>query len=350
MKTLLLLLCAIAICFSVYAASDPRSGVWTAEVRDDQLQMTIFQGNNFSDRFGHGWNNTMGFQVPVAALNGITRELAMADASNVNFELARPSGVVSFDGRFSEGNGAGHFKFKPNEAFMRELGTLGYSGFKDEQLLIFTVHELSIATLRGLQNLGYHPTNKEVVEIAIFDITPEMIKEFARLGYPNLSLRELVDLRVGRVDAAYVTAMRDLGFRDISARQLADAAILGVKPEYVREMRAAGLDSLSIRQLTDLKIGHIDSKTIDEYKRAGYPNLTTRELSEMGIQRVTPAFIEELRKLGYDHLTARQLIEMKIFGVTPEYIKKMNAKGYVGVPIDKLLKLKMANADEILTK
>ena len=35
MKILLFVAIAIAVCFTVYAASDSRAGVWTAELYDD---------------------------------------------------------------------------------------------------------------------------------------------------------------------------------------------------------------------------------------------------------------------------------------------------------------------------
>ena len=51
MKSLLLILFAITLCFSAYAANDSRTGVWTAELQDDgTLQMTIFHGQNENRR------------------------------------------------------------------------------------------------------------------------------------------------------------------------------------------------------------------------------------------------------------------------------------------------------------
>jgi hypothetical protein len=346
MKTLILVACAVALCFAALGATGAHSGVWTAEMPNDRLQLTLFQNERLrgtdNDRPPHHYDNMTSFSLPLAELTGLTREEIAAGAANVKFSLNRQAGVVTFDGRFSDGSGAGHFDFRANDAFVRDLGTLGYSGFRDDELLLFATNDLTLEKVRGLQAMNYHPTNRELVEVAIFDITPAAVKEFARLGYPDLTLRELVNFRVGRVDAAFIEGMRQAGYTNLSARQLADAAILRVTPAYVRELKAAGIDTSSLRAMTDLKIGHIDAKRIDEYRRAGYANLTARELSEMGIQGVTPAFIEDLRSLGYDKIPVRQLVEMKIFGVTPDYIRKMTSAGYANVPVDKLLKMKMA--------
>jgi hypothetical protein len=350
MKTLLFVVIAIAVCFSVYAASDARTGVWTADLRDDRLQMTLFRGKEAGERrgIGFGFNNIMGFDEPLGAYSGLSKSDLLSSAANVQFMLRRPAGQIAFEGRVANGTGAGHFHFTPNDGFVREMETLGYRDFADEELLLFAAHDFSPQTIRDLRAMGYQPTRHEVEEIAIFRITPELLREFARVGYANLTLREAVNFRVGRVDAAYINDIRALGYGSLTARQMADMAIIGVTPAYVRELRAAGLTDLTSRQLTDLRVGHITAQRISDYRRLGYTNLGLHELGEMGIQSVTPKFIEELRALGYDKLTPRQLVEMKIFGVTPDYIRKLNEKGYANVPVDKLLKLRESGADAIL--
>jgi hypothetical protein len=350
MKILILILCAVAVCFGAYAATGTHAGVWTAELGDDHLQLTIFHGNRHGGEVSQNWDDRMGLDVPLTILAGVTRGDMTAEASNVKFTMAREAGTLTFDGRFSAGSGAGHFDFKPSDAFVRNLGTLGFSDFRQDQLLIFTVNDLTIATVRGLQALGYHPSNHELVEIAIFGVTPEVVKEYARLGYTGLSLHDLVELRIGHVDSAFVQGMRDAGFPKLSAHQIAEAGILGVTPAYVREIRGPGINVTSIHEMTNLKIGHVTAKRIDEYKRAGYPSLTARQLSELGIQGVTPAYIEEMRKAGYEKLTVHQLVNAKIFGVTPEYIRKMKAAGFAGVPLEKLVQLKMAGMGDLVTK
>ncbi len=321
MKILLFIVIAIAVCFTVYAATDSRAGVWTAELLDDKVQMTLFRGRESGERRGMGFNNTMGFDDLLSDYAGLSKADFLSPAANVQFELRRPAGVIAFDGHVANGTGAGHYRFTPSDSFVREMETLGYRGFSEEMLLVFAAHDFSPQTLRELKAMGYQPTQHEVEEIAIFRVTPDFLREVGRAGYPNLTLREAVNFRVGRVDAAYISEMRASGYTNLSARQLANMAILGVTPAYIRAMKSAGLTDLSARELTDLRVGN-----------------------------VTAARIEEYRKLGYTNLSAHQLSQMGIFGVTPDYIRKLSEKGYDKVPIDKLLQLKTMGADKILFK
>src|SRR5438309_7390773 len=163
MKILLFVTLAIAICFSVYAATDSRTGVWTAEFQDDTLQMTLFRGTH----------DMMGFDEPLSAYSGLTKADLLSTAANVQFELRRPAGVIAFEGRVANGTGAGHYRFTPNDAFIREMDGLGYRDFKDAMPLVFAAHDFSPQSLRELRAMGCQPTQHEAEEIAIFRVTPE---------------------------------------------------------------------------------------------------------------------------------------------------------------------------------
>ncbi len=322
MKCVLIIIVAVAVCFSsAYASSDARSGVWTAELLNDQLEMTIFHGKHATADRNFGNQSIMGFEEPLANFAGISKADLTSAGANVKFELRRAAGTIAFEGRVANGTGAGHYRFTPSDAFFREMESLGYSNFKDELLLVFAANDFSPQTIRDLKAMGYQPTQHEVEEIALFRITPDFLREMGRVGYANLSLKDAVNFRVGRVDAAYVNQMRELGYANLPARQLADMAVIGVTPAYVRELRAAGLTDLNTHQLTDLKVGNVSAKRIEEY-----------------------------RKLGYDKLTVKQLSDMGIFGVTPDYIRKLSEKGYNNVPVEKLLQLREMNADKVLFK
>src|ERR1700736_2798807 len=125
MKTALLILLAAAICFSVYAASDARNGVWTAELNTDgaTLQMTLFRGNHETHLGMHhrGMSDVMGFELSLASLTGLTTADIKSTAANVQFAMSRPAGTISFEGRFANGNGAGNFKFAPSEVFVKDM-------------------------------------------------------------------------------------------------------------------------------------------------------------------------------------------------------------------------------------
>jgi len=285
MKTLVIFLAALLLGFAAYAATeDVRTGVWTADIKEDgRVEISVFPGHSSDQRFR---GNIIGFRVAPSRLSGFTA----ADGES-KFTLRAAAGTIDFDGHFRSAQGAGHFVFTPSADFVREMAKLGYTDFREDSLLIYTVHDLSPSTVRELRAMGYDPSRRELDEVAIFRITPDAIREFGRLGYPNLTFRELVNMRVGNVDADYINALRDLGYDRLSAHEISEMAILGVTPKYIREMQAIGLKDLSPRQLRDMRaVG------------------------------VTPQYIKEMNDAGVHEL--RKIIDLKATGAADILLKK----------------------------
>lgn len=318
MKTLVLITAAVTIAFAALAATDDvRTGVWTADIKDGRVQLSLFPGRTEATT-RHRWNyggNIMGFQVPLAKLSGLT-----AADGDTSFTLRAAAGRIDFEGHMKDGQGAGHFRFTPNQDFVKEMAQLGYTEFKEDSMLLYATTDLSPSLIRELKAMGYQPSRRELDDVAVFKITPDAIKEFARLGFPNLSFRQLVDLRVGNVDADYINSLRALGYDNLTAHELSESAILGVTPEYIRDLRGAGLNNVTLRQLRDLKVGNITSKKIEGFRRAGYTDLTPHQLSEMGIMGVTPDFIQQMNDIGVHDL--RKIIELKTTGAADILLKK----------------------------
>ena len=307
---------ALLLAFAAYAATssshDARSGVWTAEIYDGtKVNLTIFTGRSEN----HWGNNMSGVTLPMSRLEG----LSAADGPS-KFTLHAAAGAIAFEGHFDALKGAGHFTFAPSESFVREMGSLGYNEFRDDELLTFATTDFSPDTVRGLRSMGYEISRRDLDELAVFHITPDTIHEYARAGYPNLALREVVNFRVGHVTPESIAQMRELGYDGVPARQLGDMAVIGVKPEYVRELRGAGLTNLTARELTDLRIGRITAKRIEEYRSLGYDHLTARQLSEMGIMNVTADYIRQMQAVGVSDL--HKLIELKTTGAADILLKK----------------------------
>jgi hypothetical protein len=320
MKTFLILLAAaLFVAFAAHAASgDARNGVWTAELHDDRLDLTMFRGS----REGHRGMNMMGFNVPLAEI-GLAKADAESAAANVTFAMKREAGTIEFDGRFATGDGAGQYRFKPNDDFEHALNELGYDELTDNDMLVYAAHDLRINTVRDLIAMQQKPTRRQLDEVAIFGITAQLLREYATAGFPNLSIREAVQMRIGQVDAKFISQLRDLGYAKLSAREISELGILGATPAYIRSMRDAGLTNLTPRDLTNLRVGNVTPKRIEELRRAGYDHLTAHELSDLGIHHITVEFIEELRKLGYQNLSTRELVDLKIHNVTADYIRSM---------------------------
>ncbi|HYO68170.1 MAG TPA: hypothetical protein VEU33_19035 [Archangium sp.] len=208
--------------FSVLAAA-PKSGTWTATPREDKLQM------NFRVQ-EHG---NMGLSIPRASFQGLHTE----DGADTKFQLAREAGTLRFEGRFAHGEGAGHYTFEPNAAYLEEMGKLGYTNITPDEHFQLAVFDLGPARVKALAELGYAKmSHDELLQVAIFQVTPEHIRALKAAGYDKLTLEELVASRIHGVTPKFVQEMREAGYPNVTLEQLVDMRIHGIDGNYVRSL------------------------------------------------------------------------------------------------------------------
>lgn len=299
---------------SAFAAID---GAWTAGVREKnpaQLHFEITRGD---------WHN-MGMTMDIADFTGLTPAMVnAATMTPVRFELRREAGNGTFEGTFRNGKGAGQMDFVADRSYIDKVKALGVEFRSDrkhkqsdeEWLFTLALHDVSTAFIRAMQSEGFRVPLEKYLNMRVFDITPEYIRE-----------------------------MRSLGFKDLDADDVINSRIHRVTPQYVREMRAAGWN-LSLRELQNGAIHGATPAFAQEMKKAGYPDLDYDDLVTFRIHRVTPEFIQELRTLGYDKIPADKLVAMRIHRVTPEFIRELKAAGYSRIPVQKLISMRIAGVD-----
>jgi beta-lactamase regulating signal transducer with metallopeptidase domain len=164
----------------------------------------------------------------------------------------------------------------------------------------------------------------------------------ASVGYPNLSVDELIRLKTARVTPDYVRGLRALGFTNLTVKELVSMSIHGVTAAYIQALRGAGYNALSAKEVTSFRIHGITPEYIRTLRDAGHGNLTAKQLREFKIHGVTPAFISGVSAAGYSNLSSKELVSLRIYNVTPEFIRK--ARSRLGdLTIRQLISLKSMN-------
>jgi hypothetical protein len=287
---LLLLLSPLAA--SLAAATT--EGTWTATIRNDEVDLAIRHDTGS----GSGFSSSSARRLTVEDLRGLDAAAAVSAAQTaVTFELRRDAGTVHFEGVFREGRGSGHFTFAPSAQYPQQLAAAGV--------------RLPGGALGPRKQLLLHT----------LDLSPEVAREMAELGYGGISLEELIKVGIFDVTPQMVLELRAAGYRDLPLARLVELRIHGVTVEFLRELEALGVGQVPLARAI-----------------------------EMRIHGVTPAYVRELEDLGYTGLTPAELVEMRIFGVTPELIRKLAAAGYDDLSARRLIELRIHGADAILLR
>jgi beta-lactamase regulating signal transducer with metallopeptidase domain len=97
-------------------------------------------------------------------------------------------------------------------------------------------------------------------------------------GFRNLTVDELIDLKIHGVTPEFALAVKQSGFTNVTAHELVDMAIHGVDANFMREMKNAGLANLSVADLVSLRIHGVDAAFIRHLNESGIKNLSVEQL------------------------------------------------------------------------
>src|SRR6266849_5654657 len=156
-------------------------------------------------------------------------------------------------------------------------------------------------------------------------------------GFKNLTVDELISMKIQGVTPGYVKEMRELGLQ-ATPDELIGMRVQGITPEYVREMRKFDSNA-NIDELIGMKVQGVTPEYAREMQTF-YSHLKTDELIGLKVQGVTPEYVREFHDLGLQP-SADDLIGLKLQGVTPEYVKSMQAAGFKDLDCDELIGAKV---------
>ncbi len=348
MKRIILLFVLILLAVTTTRASELR-GVWTAHSDSaDSVDMRLSREHNQHEE-----------TMQLSAFAGLTdAQIGSLSEVPVHFHLEREAGNVAFEGSFKMRDGVGHFVFTPNTSYLAALRGLGVStedldsGTRgtDETLFELALLDVSTNYIRSMQAEGYHETARKYMEMRIFHVTPELVRDLRGLGYRDIPAQKLIEMQIHRASPQFIRDLAAVGYHDIAISELVNFRIHRVTPEAIREYRALGYDHPSPDELVTMAIHRVTPEFIRQLKDAGYPGVPIGELVNFRIHQVTPDSVRDYRSLGYDHLTPEQLVTMSIHRVTPEFIREMKDAGYTNVPVEKLVALRIHGIDGIYVK
>jgi len=257
------------------------SGQWTADVRmasGDDIQFN-FKSTSNDGRSEYSSGRTM----KINDFQGLNiAEITSSAKTNVSFSLVREAGTINCEGTFSQGLGAGFWKFTPNERFVSSMQSRGYNNLTDEDLVRATFNNL----------------------------TGKYIDELKTAGYDKLSFNDLARAASHAISVAYINELRADGYNLASMDDVFRASNHDINKEFIAEMRSIGFTQLSMDDLIRLKNHDISS-----------------------------SYISELKAEGISNITADDAIRAKNHDITADFIRRAKAQGFANAGLDELIRL-----------
>src|SRR5258706_1132967 len=143
----------------------PSQGQWLMDVvyGGDTAQFALRYRTATDGWWGDGFNN-YSRSMPLASVQGLTKEQMFSTGQHVAFKLVRDAGSFDCDGWFANGQGSGQWKFAPSAAFTAELQKRGFTAPTAAQQFELAAGDFQLALLDELKAQKYDPvTTDEIV-------------------------------------------------------------------------------------------------------------------------------------------------------------------------------------------
>ena len=201
-----------------------------------------------------------------------------------------------------------------DNSFVGGMAALGYKDLTVDQLITLKIHGVTSDYVRQLQAAGLKLKVDEIVNFAIHGAEPADIVEMQKQGY-KLSPDEIVTMQIHGLTPGFAREMKAAGYGTPTFEQLISFKIHDVTPEVAKQFKQAGVHGLDFDKLVALQIHGADSDNVKQIGALGYPNLSADDVVTMCIHGVDADFVRKAQAHGFKDLSLDKLIKLKQFGI-----------------------------------
>jgi beta-lactamase regulating signal transducer with metallopeptidase domain len=225
-----------------------------------------------------------------------------------------------------------------SSSYIDGLKAAGLDNLTVDQIIALKIQGVTPEYVKSMRDLGMKPDADELVGMKIQGVTAEYVKEMKAVTGQTLDSDDLVGMKIQGVTPEYVKQIEELGLK-ADAGEIVGMKIQGITPEYIREMRkidpkvdTGDLMGMKIQGVTPDYVKSIHA--LDLHPDAG-------ELIGMKVQGIDAAYLSKMQAAGFK-LDVGDAINAKVMGVTPEFIERARSHGFKDLTMQQLIGLKQA--------
>ncbi len=227
-------------------------------------------------------------------------------------------------------------------SYIEGMKAAGLENLTVDQIIALKIQGVTPEYVKSIRDLGMKPDADELVGMKIQGVTAEYVKEMRAAMGQNLEMDDLIGMKIQGVTPEYVKQFQELGLR-VDASEIVDMKIQGITPEYVREMRKID-PKVDTEELMGMKIQGVTPDYVRSINALGlHPDAD--ELVGMKVQGIDAEYLSKMQAAGFK-LSVDDAIGAKVMGVTPEFIEKARSHGFKDLTMEQLIGLKQAGVLE----
>ncbi len=192
--------------------------------------------------------------MPASDFSGFSLADLRRDGAHVEAKIIGEPGTLTCSGTVENLILSGESTFVADRGFAARMLQMGFTALTSRMLEAYTLFHVQMAWIQGLESAGVTGIDSEkIVALRIFKVDEAYARSMTSLGYPKLSADKLVAFRIHGVNAEEVREYRALGYEP-TADELIQMRIFNVTPDFIQRMKSRGLGDLTIGKLVQVRI------------------------------------------------------------------------------------------------
>jgi beta-lactamase regulating signal transducer with metallopeptidase domain/uncharacterized protein YnzC (UPF0291/DUF896 family) len=216
----------------------------------------------------------------------------------------------------------------PRQSYIDSINAVGLTNLTVDELIGLKVQGVTAEYIKSMKEYIQSKDGKVDVDtligLKVQGVTGDYIKRMQEACGHNLDADTVIGLKVQGVTPEYVKQMHDLGLKT-DADDVIGMKVQDVTPEYIKEMHDLGV-KIEPDDMIGMKVQGVTPEYVREMRGLGL-KVVSDDIIGMKVQGVTPEYVKGFNEIGL-HPSTDELIGMKVQGVTPAYIKELQAAGF----------------------
>jgi Zn-dependent protease with chaperone function len=129
------------------------------------------------------------------------------------------------------------------------------------------------------------PSADDLIAMKVQGVTPDYVSQLHAAGMDPSSMGDLVAYRIFHVTPEFLAGMKAAGFDSIPPSKLIALRVHGITPEYAKSVKEQ-YPNVTLDELVQLRIFHIDDAFLAAAKRHGFTSLSIQKLVQLRISGV----------------------------------------------------------------
>jgi hypothetical protein len=254
-RNLVLFLLLAASATSLLNAEDPLSTITgtcsvAAAENPNEFELKLHTGKCVD---GENCNNNQ-TNISLDRLTGISLDDLKHEGSHIDAAIHAEAGQLTCSGTVHAQTLSGDYRFVPDALFVSHMHQMGFTDLDSRKLQAYTLFRIDTAWIHSLQTDGVEGVDSgNLIALRIFRVDTAYINSLKALGYSVPDAGKLIALRVQNVDPEEVKKIRAMGYQP-TLDELIQMRIFQVTPDFIHRMQARGLNDLTIAKLVQIRI------------------------------------------------------------------------------------------------